>query len=47
MFGVPPAQWQSLAEHTVRPLFFAPLAAMHTDTATGRPTRQHYQHNVL
>ena len=47
---VPPAQWPlppSLVERSVRPLCFAPLAAAHTNTAAGRPTRQHYQHNVL
>jgi len=47
---VPPAQRtlpSSLADHPVRPLCFSSLAAAHTDTATGRPTRRHYQHNVL
>ena len=32
--------------HPVCPLCFAPLAAAHT-AAGGRPTRRHYQHNIL
>ena len=49
---VPPAQRPlppSLAECSVCPLCFAPLAAVHTDSAAGRPTptRRRYQHNVL
>jgi len=46
---VPPAQRPlppPLADHPVCPLCFAPLAAAHT-AADSRPTRQHYQHNVL
>jgi len=45
---VPPAQRPlppSLSDHPVRPLCFAPLAAMHT--AAGRTTQQYYQHNFL